>query len=406
MKKFSFLFALIVFTNVDVFADIVVLDADTGPQDITPTVIGQTYTVTPVSGAWNDDNNVSGCNGGGANCTEGFEFTYSLDPSPFAAGGTQALVTDKFSTAAAAFAASQGTTFTALDTNAEFFLPCGGCSGAVGIITLEVLLQQILSTAPTLTGNDFLALSYDPVDETLQPDSELNFASIETAETIASIMEDKKTEGLAELLQLEDLNAMNAAAAAESYSALIDIGKGFIEGQAGGKADFLLKALLGEKTLGDLALEIGKQGVDAVEKGAGMVITLGELGGKITITIYEAVQMSNEAAGRDEVWAFQKERIRNAQAEAKDVLRGRDVDNLSSMSPLARVILREMTKDQAVTILQKIAYTQKSIENSPSERDKAILARDLDRLNEKASFLVNATVGKLIPGEEGWSTSS
>lgn len=414
MKKFSLLFALIVFTNVDVFADIVVLDADTSPQDITPTVIGQTYTVTPVSGAWNDFNgNVSGCNGSGSGCAEGFEFSYSLDPSPFAADGEQALVTDLFSTAAAAFAASQGTTFTALDTNAEFFLPCFGCSGAVGIITLEVLLQQILSTvtaptvtAPTLTGNDFLALSYDPVGETLQPDSELNFASIEIAETIASIMEDKKTEGLAELLQLEDLHAMNAAAAAESYSALIDIGKGFIEGQAGGKADFLLKAMLGEKTLGDLALEIGKQGVDAVEKGAGMVITLGELGGKITITIYEAVQMSNEAESRNEVWAFQKDRVREAKAEAKDVLRSRDVDSLSSMSPLARVILREMTKDQAVTVLNKIAYTQKSIENSPSERDKAILARDLDRLNEKASFMVNATVGKLIPGEEGWSTSS
>ena len=408
MKRLKLLFALTAFTTVHVPAATIVLDPNTNRQDITPTVIGQTYTVTPVSGALNLDNNVSGCSGG-ANCTQGFEFIYSLDPSPSGPGGQIDLVTGKFSTAAAAFAASQGTTFTALDTNAELFLTCGSsCSGAFGSLTLDILLQQILSTVttPTLTGNDFLALSYDPVDETLQPDSELNFASIETAETIASIMEDKKTEGLAELLQLEDLHAMNAAAAEESYSALLDIGKGFIEGQAGGKADFLLKALLGEKTLGDLALEIGKQGVDAVEKGAGMVITLGELGGKISFVIYEAVQMSKEAAGRNEVWAFQKDRVREAKAEAKDVLRGRDVDNLSSMSPLARVILREMTKDQAVTILQKIAYTQKSIENSPSERDKAILATELDRLNEKASFLVNATVGKLIPGEEGWSTSS
>jgi len=281
-----------------------------------------------------------------------------------------------------------------------------GQTGPIAQIYLNSFSLFTEVVVPELTGNDFLKLSFDPFNETIQPDSELNFASIETAETIASIMEDKKTEGLAEIIHFEDLNAMNAAAAEESYSALLDIGKGFIEGQAGGKADFLLKALLGEKTLGDLALEIGKQGVDAVEKGAGMVITLGEFGGKITFVIYEAVQDSNEAAGRNEVWAFQKDRVREAKAEAKDVLRGRDVDNLSSMSPLARVILREMTKDQAVTILQKIAYTQKSIENSPSERDKAILATELDRLNEKASFLVNATVGKLIPGEEGWSTSS
>ena len=163
MKKLVLIFAFVALAAVEANAQTVTLDADTGPQDAIATVVGQTFTVTPVSGAWNEDNNVSGCDGGGANCSEGFEFSYTVDASPFASGGDTALVTDKFSTEAAAFASAQGTTFTALDTQAEFFLPCGGCSGAVGIITLEVALQQILGivTPPVITfsGADFLALS-------------------------------------------------------------------------------------------------------------------------------------------------------------------------------------------------------------------------------------------------------
>ena len=164
MKKLVFVFALLAFSAVQANAQTVVLDADTNKGDNVATIVGETYTVTPVSGAWNDDNNVSGCDGGGANCTEGFEFSYTVDASPFAFGGNKVLVTDKFSTEAAAFAAAQGTTFTALDTIAEVFLPCGGCSGAVGIITLEFVLQQILGTVTpdfSFSVNDLVQLSVD-----------------------------------------------------------------------------------------------------------------------------------------------------------------------------------------------------------------------------------------------------
>jgi len=429
MKKFSLLFALIVFTTVDVSAATVVLDPDTNPQALSIAgAVGETYTVTPVSGAWNEDNgNVTGCNGSGSGCTEGFEFSYSVDPSQFIGGDTINVVSDKFSTAAAAFAASQGTTFTALSsTLIELFLDCGGCSNGIGSITLDILLGAIITPpamtiTPTLTGNDFLKLSFDPSNEVLDKEAlQPKFTDLD-AQYLATI---KELEAITQQsIQLSDLDAMNSANDTDGYSAVLKIGTDLIVGQViGGDVVFALKTLMGEKTLYDLTTELGKKGVgklaenaleEAAARGAaneigskiaaaaGAIVTLTEFGGKILIEMYKEVQVSNNQASIDVVHSKMFDRIMKAKKEASVVFSSQNVDGLSTMSALARDLLRQKSKEPAINILKDIATTQKNIAKSASAGDKRILEGKLAGLKERAPFLLNAAIGESVPGERG-----
>ena len=386
------------------------------------------YVVDAVDGAINQFNGaVSGCDGAGANCAQGWEFSYIafaefLDGSD--APGINSS-TGLFQTPNLALTNALPVDYTATADLCclDFVTPGLFDPNTIGFLTIDFLLQQILSTvtAPTLTGNDFLKLSFDPANEVLDNEAlQPKFTDLDT-QVLAAI---KEIEAVTQQsIQLSDLDAMNSANDTDGYSALFKIGKDLIVGQViGGDVNFALKTLMGEKTLYDLATELGKKGVgklaeyalaEAAARGAaneigskiaaaaGAVVTVTEFGGKILIEMYKEVQVSNNQASIDVVHSKMYDRIAKAKAEAKEAFRGKNVDGLSTMSPLARDLLRQESKEPAINILKDIATTQKNIENSTSAGDKRILENHLAGLKERAPFLVNATIGKLVPGERG-----
>ena len=265
------------------------------------------------------------------------------------------------------------------------------------LFLMDVVFEDV---APDISGEVLLQLAFDPTQNQVLDILDVNSADPEAAILRLAAL----SEGFTESLQLENIGSMDSANATEGYSELFKIGMGFVEGivvgeMGVGEVNFALKALLGEKSLKDLALEIEKKGAEkalgkVAGKVAGTVLTLGELAGNISIVIFEELQVSNEQAGINEVFAFQSERIRDATNEAQDTLRARNIDDLSSLSPLARLILRGLIQDSAVQILTDIASTQRRIENSTSEGQRRILANSLDGLNERAPFLITAAIGE------------
>ncbi len=172
----------------------------------------------------------------------------------------------------------------------------------------------------------------------------------------------------------------------------------FIIGEVVPHNDLIPDSSRGDK---ETALVIAKEIIgEKLPKKAGKVLKIAVLGAKIGIIISNAYQDLENDRGKNKAQSFIHERALNAKIEAKQaLLRDRDVNSLSSMSPLARDVLRRMAVKPLLEIQAKLAYLRKSAEKF---NDWHIVGPQIKRLEEKEWFLLNALAGELVPGEEGW----
>lgn len=162
------------------------------------------------------------------------------------------------------------------------------------------------------------------------------------------------------------------------------------------------------KTKKELAIWASKKGLENVSGGtknfitnkAGPIVKLGELGGKIAIIIYNRYLDLVNDRSRFKVDLFNHERALNAETEARNVLiYEKDINKLSSMNPLARSILRQMAFEKLLKIQAELSRLK---ESAKKFNDWNIVAPKINHLEKKEWFLLNAMVGELIPGEDGY----
>lgn len=134
----------------------------------------------------------------------------------------------------------------------------------------------------------------------------------------------------------------------------------------------------------------------AVNETAGKAVSLGELGTKIGLIIFNETTKLELYKGKLDVELFHINRKADAESKAKQVLTDLDLNDdtnlgkLSSMDPLSRSILRKMA-------LEKLKKVEERL-----KKDQNYDPYYLSLLKDRWWFLVNAVAGDLVPGEAGW----
>ena len=144
----------------------------------------------------------------------------------------------------------------------------------------------------------------------------------------------------------------------------------------------------GEDTLLVIAKELLGEALSKTGEKIIGVAKLAELAVKIGIVISNSYQDLLEDRGKNEVNARNWDRARNAKIEATQALRDKKVDALSLMNPLARDVLRQQAQKSLLKVQDKLSRLNASFNRSKSERDKAILAPQIDRLTKDVLFLI------------------
>ncbi len=149
--------------------------------------------------------------------------------------------------------------------------------------------------------------------------------------------------------------------------------------------------------------KFAKKSFGAASKKAGLpgkIIAVGEFIGKLGIIAYNLDTDIDMALGKAEVRRFGRKREWAAQREVRRALVKKDINSLSSMSPLARELLRQKTLKALLDTKALLKVHRELFESS--KLDKDYYAEKIKKDKKKLEFLEKAVNGELVPGEAGY----